>query len=209
VNGDRNTESVSLIPNRIEARIVNAQELPVGRTNAQPEIFEKFQPAGAAPDGVINLRDHLLAESDVIHFAAVELREDDEPVGIAFHRVADHGLEFLSPSAGEDYDFLNVHLVHRFHQLVRRDALADASRVIDVIVHVPDGEARSFDGVDGDVAHALWVIVAQEERGALGRAGLFAILDLLLLRHSVRGRAEECEKMTPENVSLDVKINRK
>src|SRR6266850_1924483 len=62
MNEHRNTKPSAFLPRRVEARVVDRDELAGRITNTEAEFLQDFQPARAAGDRVVDLANHELAE---------------------------------------------------------------------------------------------------------------------------------------------------
>src|SRR5437899_11682406 len=82
MDGHWNAQFATLLPNGIETRIVHGEQFAGLVLDAEAQVFEHFQPARATAHGIVQLLDHFLTEIGIIHFAPVELCEDQKPIGI-------------------------------------------------------------------------------------------------------------------------------
>src|SRR5258708_23978246 len=67
VNRYRNAESATLLPDRIQPRIIYGNQLPCLVLHAQAKIFQYLQPAGSPRDSVIKLLDPFLLQVAIVN----------------------------------------------------------------------------------------------------------------------------------------------
>src|SRR5215469_15910268 len=72
----------ALLPDGIEPRIVDGDQLIVFIFYPQTEIFQSLQPTSSSRNGVIKLSYCFLAEAGIREFRPIDLGKHDETLGI-------------------------------------------------------------------------------------------------------------------------------
>src|ERR1700682_357697 len=92
-----NAKSSALLPDGIESRVVDRQQLSRLVAYAQTKSLQHLQPARTAPHGVVELLHHLGAKLQIVNLVPVDLRENHESIGIRFHHFVEYSLQLIAP----------------------------------------------------------------------------------------------------------------
>src|SRR5208283_1309423 len=174
------SEAAAFFPDRIEAGIINGDELAGFVTIAEAEILQNFQTASAAANGIPELGDLLGRKICIIDPAEINLREDNKAVRIRLDHFIDDPLKFFAPQASEDGDLLYIGLIHATDDFGRTNFLAmDAPRIIDMIVDVDYGEFCAGNFMAWHVQHRLRVEIFEQKGHIVGGIWIGGILYVL------------------------------
>ena len=186
VNGYRDAETSGLFPDRIDAGIVDRNQLASLVANSETKVFEYFQATCPARNRIVELLHHFRAEVRIVDFAPVDLSENDEPAGIRLYHLVDDGLQLVAPHASQDDDGLYIASVHDLDDALGRHVLVDPRGVVHVAVHVDHVILGLVDGMHRDVQHRSWLEIFEEKGLRLIGIGSRLVADLGL-RLSGRG----------------------
>ena len=158
-----NAQTPAFLPDRIEAGVIDREQLSRLVAHAQSEILQEFQTTRSSDDRVVDLRDHLCAEVGVVDLAPIQLREDHETPGVGLDHLVDYGLQLVTPEAGEDDNGLHIGAIHHFDDALGRHVLIDPRGIVDVVMHVDHIELGPVDFMCGNVEHRDRLEVFEEQ----------------------------------------------
>ena len=155
-------------PERIEPRIVDRDQLPLGVAQAQPERLPDLQAARAERHRLAQALRLRLAKTGIgREVVVVDPGEDGEAVRIGLLVAGELGPQAVAPAAIEVDDGLHAGFVHRRDELADRAAqpvvAPGEEGVAEVIVRVDDREARLGELVAPRCQHRPRFVLAQEQ----------------------------------------------
>ena len=169
VDEHRDPELGALVPDGIQARIVD-RHAPAARVgHGQAQVLEDLQAARAVAHVLGELRGGPISPPGRLNPLVVQVGEDDEAAGVAARQVAVALLELGPLRTAQVHHHLEVDPVHVGHQA---GGLLDGHVAILVIVHVDERVLRAF-----------WLVLGHDERGLR-----LVLLDRHRLRREARGR---------------------
>ena len=183
MDGHGNSQSAAFLPDGSSRGSSTAISLPDLSRTPKPKSFRTFNPRAPRRTESSSWATISWLKFGIVDLAPVNLRKNDEAIGVRLDHLVIDTLEFFAPHPRQNDDLLHIGGIHPPDDFRGGYFVSmDASRIVHVIVHVDDRKFRARYLVRRNMKHGDRIKVFEQKRHMLCGVRILAVLNVLARR---------------------------